>query len=308
MPRFVSLAVLSVLLGTISLSGQDPSVQKAIKEGKACVVIVNSSPTGASILIDGSPAIQPAAQMNGLTPAMFTLFKKDLPRVITIQKDGYKPLTRSVDPTGAPVALEVSLEPLQAASSSASTSALVPVGVTRSGSSAAVPSPFGFRYGASKSEVLKDLGPKAVVKTRASSVTLNTAPTPHPDFEFYTLFFSPQKGLLKVSAASHDVESADDGSELRATFSRLKSTLEAKYGAAKILDNCKGSEVACEPQFFMMQLMEKNRTLFALWESPAIVLEVKALGIRKGYVTLDYEFPGWDEFVDNVEQKKDSVF
>ncbi len=307
MPRFVSLAVLSLLLCTTSLSGQDPSVQQAVKEGKACVVIVNSSPTGASILIDGRPAVQPAAQMNGLTPAIFTLFKKDVPRVITIQKNGYKPLTRSVDPTGAPVAIEVSLEPLQATSNSASTSAMVPVGVTKSGSSA-VPSPFGFHYGASKLEVLKDLGPKAVVKTGASSVTLNTAPTPHSDFEFYTLFFSPQKGLLKVSAASHDVESADDGSELRATFSRLKSALEAKYGPAKTLDKCKGSEVACEPQFFMMQLMEKNRTLFALWESPAIVLEAKALGIRKGYVTLDYEFPGWDEFVDNVEQKKDSVF
>lgn len=177
-----------------------------------------------------------------------------------------------------------------------------------------MPTPFGFRYGSSKDEVIKQLGSASVVKVTGNQVTFKTAPSPHPEFELYNLIFSPKKGLLKVVAYSKDIQTADDGSELRDTFDRMKSGLESKYGPSKKVDSCKGSEVECESQFYMMQLLEKNRSLFALWaDSPSaantgIVVEARALGMQKGFIAVTYEFPGWNEFVDEQDNKKNSVF
>lgn len=295
---------------TILLAAQDVSkgaaeLQQAIKDGKASLVVINTTPSGAQIAIDGKPLPTSVAQKSS-TPLLFALLKKEAPRTITIALDGYKPVERQVDPTGAPVAIEVTLEPLSIAGDRPAAS--VPVAAAGKPTNESLPSPFGFRYGSTKEELIKQLGSAAVVKSSAHGITFNTAPNPHADFELYTVFFSPAKGLLKVSAVSKDISTGDDGSELRDTFNRLKSALETKYGRSKMLDDCKGSDVSCEPQFFMMQLLEKNRSLFTLWQVPAIVLEAKALGIHKGFVRLDYEFPGWNEFVDENNSKKNSVF
>lgn len=296
--------VLLFLSWTVLLAAQEgpktaAEIQQAIKDGKASFIVINTTPSGAQITLDGK-LLAPLK-----TPVFFALFKKEAPRIITITLDGYKPVERRVDPTGSPVAVEAALEPLSTASNTTPDPAPVS---TAKATAASVPSPFGFRYGSSKDEVLKQLGAASVVKTADNLVTLNTAPSPHSDFELYTLYFSPRKGLLKVSALSKDIRTGDDGSELRSTFNRLKSALESKYGPSKSLDNCKGGSVTCEPQFFMMQLLEQNRSLFALWQVPAIVIEAKALSINKGYIRLTYEFPGWDEFVDTVNTKKNSVF
>lgn len=173
------------------------------------------------------------------------------------------------------------------------------------------PEPFGFHYGSSKADVIKQLGNSAVTKVSQDgvAVTFKTAPKPHPDFEAYTLFFSPTQGLLKVIAVGKDIETGDDGAELRKAYGGLKSGLEAKYGQPQDLDNCKEEGVACEARFFMMELKQNNRNLFSIWqaEKTGIILEAKALGINKGYLVLSYEFQGWNEFVDNLNKKKDSV-
>lgn len=263
-----------------------------------------------------------------VTPTIVTVFKKAAPRVIVITLAGYKPVERRVEPNGSPVAIEVTLEPVSVASGAAETSTDAAgtknpaVNVAdhpstsgaKAGAASNLPTPFGFRYGSSKDEVIKLLGAASVVKTSGNQVTFKTAPNPHPEFDLYNLIFSPKQGLLKVVAYSKDIHTADDGSELRDAFDRMKGGLEAKYGPSKKVDSCKGSDVDCESQFYMMQLMEKNRSLFALWaDSPSagntgIVIEGRALGINKGFIAITYEFPGWDQFVDEQDSKKNSVF
>jgi len=173
------------------------------------------------------------------------------------------------------------------------------------------PEPFGFHYGSTKADVIKQLGNASVtnVSKDGTSVSFTTAPNPHPDFEKYVLFFSPTKGLLKIVAIGKDITTGDDGSELRQAFNRLRKSLDTKYGKSQGLDNCKDDGAACESRFFMMELKSKNRNLFAIWqaEGTGITLDAYALRINVGYVTLSYEFPGWSEFVDARNTKKDSV-
>lgn len=304
-------------------------LQQAVKEGRASFVVINTNPPGASISIDGTPvsaANTAQTATSTVTPTMLTLFKKASPRVIVITLAGYKPVERRLEPNGSPIAIEAALEPGSVASSGATAvsaaaskgSSVVsipdrPSGI-KSAAASNLPAPFGFRYGSSKDEVIRQLGNSAVVKTSGNQVTFKTAPSPHPEFEMYNAIFSPKQGLLKVVAYSRDIETADDGSELRSAFDRLKTGLEAKYGPSKKVDSCKGSEVDCESQFYMMELLEKNRSLFALWtDSPnagntGIVIEGRALGIHKGFIAITYEFPGWDQFVDEQDNKKNSVF
>ena len=307
-------------------------LQQAVKEGRASFVVINTTPPGAGISIDGIPvsaANTAQTTTSTLTPTMFTLFKKASPRVIVITLAGYKPLERRLEPNGAPIAIEAALEPVsvatgetgaptEAMAAGAKSSAVVSVAdhpsAIKSSAASNLPTPFGFRYGSSKDDIIKQLGGSSVVKTSGNQVTFKTAPSPHPEFDLYNLIFSPRQGLLKVVAYSKDIQTSDDGSELRDAFDRLKSGLETKYGPSKKVDSCKGSDVDCESQFYMMQLMEKNRSLFALWaDSPSagntgIVIEARALGINKGFIAITYEFPGWDQFVDEQDSKKNSVF
>jgi hypothetical protein len=307
-------------------------MQQAVKEGRASLVVINTNPPGASISIDGtavSAANTAQTTTSTVTPTMFTLFKKASPRVVVITLPGYKPLERRLEPNGSPIAIEATLEPVSVASGAAAVSTDAAAGTknpavnvadhpsasaAKTGAASNLPTPFGFRYGSSKDEVIKQLGGASVVKTSGNQVTFKTAPSPHPEFDLYNLIFSPKQGLLKVVAYSKDIQTSDDGSELRDAFDRLKSGLETKYGPSKKVDSCKGSDVDCESQFYMMQLLEKNRSLFALWaDSPSagntgIVIEGRALGINKGFIALTYEFPGWDQFVDEQDSKKNSVF
>lgn len=312
--------IFTLVIGCISLlaQGQSPAdLQKAVAEGKASFLIINTTPAGANISVDGKPIAPTTADKatNSRTPTLFVLFKKDAPRTIVISLNGYKPVERHLDPNGSPIAIETTLEPLAKASSPASSVAVShETTVAEPASSGPMPSPFGFRYGASKEEVIRQLGSSAVIKNAGIQVQFKTAPAPHSDFEIYTAFFSPTKGLLKVVAYSKDIATSDDGSELKAVFDALRLSLDSKYGKSQSVDNCKGDEVDCKSQFYMMELMQKNRELFALWSKTAaapntgIVLEGKALGINKGFVLLSYEFPGWDQFVDEQDNKKNSVF
>ena len=322
MKRLVLFLVLSCATVWAQQGGSVAEMQQALKDGRASLVVINTNPPGASISIDGvvlSPANTALTSTSMVTPTMFTLFKKASPRVLVVTLPGYKPLERRLDPNGSPIAVEAALEPVSVASSGAAPkSSVVSLSDHPSALNAAAarnkPTPFGFRYGSSKDEVIKELGSASVVTVSGNEVTFKTAPSPHPEFELYNAFFSPKQGLLKVVAYSKDIATADDGSELKSAFNRLRSGMETKYGASKKVDNCKGSDVDCEPQFYMMQLMEKNRSLFALWmDSQAapdtgIVIEGRALGINKGFIAVTYEFPGWNEFVDEQDNKKNSVF
>lgn len=318
--------LLAVAMFCTSLVAQDLEMQRAVREGKASLLVINTTPAGASIVVDGQVlAPSPVFPINH-TPSLFFLMKKSTPRVISLLLDGYKPVERRLDPNGSPLAIEAKFEPITAPDPppvpvptpvpAPPVSEHMTASVAAKPSPISIPSPFGFRYGSSKADVIRQLGASAVVKNTGNEVVFNTAPSPHAEFERYIAFFSPQKGLLKVVAFSQDIKTSDDGSDLKSAFDRFRSGLENKYGPSKLLDNCKGGQAECEPQFYMMELMKKNRQLFALWpnttapspQETGIVIEGNAIRLDRGFITITYEFPGWDDFVEQQDSKKNSVF
>jgi hypothetical protein len=113
MKRFL----MSLLLSSAMLSAQVPStaaeVQQAYKEGRASLLVINTTPPGASISVDGQP-LHPtpgsSATATFQTPVVINLFKKDAPRVVVISLEGYKSVERQLEVTGKPIAIEVTLE------------------------------------------------------------------------------------------------------------------------------------------------------------------------------------------------------
>ncbi len=185
-------------------------------------------------------------------------------------------------------------------------------------SSAAQPlnvGPFGFQYGMTMDEVVQLVGRNAIERRGEHSLTLKTAPKPHPAFESYEVCISPRKGLLKIEAIGKTVPTNRFGSEVQDEFLRIRTALEHVYGTAEIYDHLKEKSIWSERADWMMSLLKKERVLTAFWMSPkslnhisAIELEAHSLTISAGYLLLGYEFDGWDEFADSIRAKQDQVF
>lgn len=301
---------------------------------KGSLLGVSTTPPGATIRVDGNP--MPSNPM--------VLLKKENPRVLRFELAGYKPLEKVLNPGNYNfIAVEVNFitqvvnvaelnelpqpgSPAHGSQTAATDGpAAAPPGSTAPAAAPATTQqvgpaihPFGFDYGMTKEQVIAKLGPAAVVKDSGVNVVFNTAPNAHPDFESYILAFAPEAGLLKIRAISKTYQTSDDGTELRQRFTTFHDALAEKYGPAeKDLNFCKGNEVDCRSEYFMMTLLEKNRYLNSYW-SPGkntmpknvqnIAIDAIALGINKGYVEISYEFDGWEKFVNEINRKRNSSF
>lgn len=305
-----------------------------VLERKASIVGVKTTPDGGTVKVDGVP----------IPTLPFMLLKKDKPRVLRFELAGYKPVEKTVDPgahyvigigvdfashkallmefdqppgsTDAAAAAEVI--PAAAPAPVAATEPVSASATARPAPAGASANPFGFEFGMTKQQAMAKLGKDAVAKDSGVNVIFKTAPNPHPDFELYIAAFSPEKGLLKITAVSKDIQTSDDGSELRQKFNTFLAALREKYGkTAKDFDFCKGNDVECGSEYFMMELKEKNRYLNSYWTTAnnglpphlqTIAIEAIATGINKGYVQIAYEFDGWDAFVDDLDKKRNSTF
>jgi hypothetical protein len=178
--------------------------------------------------------------------------------------------------------------------------------------------PFGLRRGMTEKAVIELVGLNSVLpnKTAAASdlLRLGKVPQPHPAFEEYRLYFSPSDGLLKIHAIGLTVSTNSFGEELQNAFANICGALKAKYGAPKggIYDHLKSGSIWNEPQDWMMGLLKNERDLFAIWNwsngDGGITLSVNPLSRESGYLTLDYEFSGWEKFVNSREAKQNEVF
>jgi hypothetical protein len=218
---------------------------------KASVVGVRTTPPGGNVTIDGVKS----------SSSMFILTKKNKPRVLRFELAGYPAIEKALDPgqhyimglgvnfvTGQVSVLEFDQPPSTSAMPSAAPlvapaaaePAAIPVETSAKKESAAGSSsvsataegPFGFDYGMTKQQVIDKLGRTALSKDSGINVLFNTAPKPHPDFEAYILAFSPEKGLLKVTAVSKNVATSEDGADLRSKYNYFLDALKSKYGKA----------------------------------------------------------------------------
>jgi hypothetical protein len=184
-------------------------------------------------------------------------------------------------------------------------SLLFVAGVTQAQTPASVPTaqvsapePFGFKEGMSKAEVIASVGREAVISDRGDTLTLNTAPVPHPDFHLYSVAISPSVGLSKV-ITSEIVRSSDFGAKVKIKFSELQTALETKYGTpSKVFDFLQAGSSWQEPQEWMMGLAKGDRYLAAFWELPGggtVLLDVTSTGrTDSAYIYVRYDFANAD--------------
>jgi hypothetical protein len=336
---YVSTALLIFALTATAISQTAPHrFPPEVLQRKASIVGVKTTPDGGTVKVDGVT----------IPKLPFMLLKKDRPRVLRFEMAGYKPVEKTVDPgahyvigigvdfashkallvefdqppgsmDAAPAAEAIPVAAPAAATTVAATAepASAPP-IARPAPSSAPANPFGFEFGMTKQQAIAKLGKDAVAKDSGVNVVFKNAPNPHPDFEIYIAAFSPEKGLLKITAVSKDIQTSDDGSELRQKFNAFLSALREKYGKpVKDFDFCKGNDVECGSEYFMMELKEKNRYLNSYWTNAdnalpphlqTIEIEAIAAGINKGYIQIAYEFEGWDAFVDELDKKRNSTF
>ena len=131
----------------------------------------------------------------------------------------------------------------------------------------------------------------------------------YPDFESYSLLFSQKNGLCKILAIGKDIKSGDSGSEVKSAFNSLDESLSKKYGKGKKYDFTSSKYES--PEYWMMYLLKKNRTLDKFWMKKygstllnnlsAIALNANASDMSTGYLTLSYEFENFSDCVDEAK-------
>ena len=130
------------------------------------------------------------------------------------------------------------------------------------------------------------------------------------------IFFvvKPEIGLLKIRFFWM-IETNPYGDELKRKFNELESILSKKYGEGDRFDFLKTDSIWDEPKDYMRSLENSEREL--AWystdipdsnkwelEHVAIVAGVNknpmlvvTRGLFEGFVTLDYEFQGWSDYL-----------
>jgi hypothetical protein len=196
----------------------------------------------------------------------------------------------------------------QSASSSVVASVPVPSNVGGIG-------PFGLTRGMTRAQIIATVGQSAIREEKGDTLTLTRVPKPHGEFESYVLIIAPRDGLLKIIAVGGTVENDSYGTEIRDRFNHIRDALTNVYGVGRDLDYLKSGSIWTDDRDFMMGLTKKERDLVTYWLGPtnssditAIGLEAKGLSSSDGYLTLGYEFRGWDGYVDGKKLKQDSVF
>lgn len=169
--------------------------------------------------------------------------------------------------------------------------------------------PFGLKVGLTVDEVKKYI-PQLKESEKPGLFTSNAVPVSHANFESYSFQFSEKSGLCSISGIGRDIESGDTGAEVRAAFSSLDEALTTKYGKGKKYDF--SNQRYDSPEFWMLHLLKKNRTLAKFWDREeksdlpetirSIALQANATEISKAYINIRYEFSNIGECT--AEQKK----
>jgi hypothetical protein len=171
--------------------------------------------------------------------------------------------------------------------------------------------PFGFKAGWSREEVVPAVGKSHIQMEKDSTVSFDTSPGPTNGFERFTIAVS-SKGLAKVLAAV-DVPTNRSGEQVREKYDAVKSALIGKYGAPKHdFDFLHVGALFSEPEDFTLSLVKEERTLTSSWEladGTFIILVAKGSSSQEAKIWLNYEFhPEFDSYVADRKKKEQSAY
>jgi hypothetical protein len=200
-------------------------------------------------------------------------------------------------------------------------------------SQASVAGPFGFECGMTKEQVIKLVGRDNVKASKddADTLILATAPKAHPEFDTYFLTISPKNGLVRIYAAGKDIQTNRYGDRVKSAFIETQQALISTYGApSEQFDFLNTGSAWEEPEYWMTGLQKEERTLSSYWKrdpkrclvpdpsvcQPAlnsnhivvISLHARASSDEVGFLSLGYEFEGFEEYSASKKAKAGSVF
>lgn len=108
------------------------------------------------------------------------------------------------------------------------------------------------------------------------------------------------------------IETNSYGDDLKSKFLALQEALTAKFGKPDdTSDFLQAGSIWNERRDWMMGLRKKERILASFWKfdnGASLMLEANALSGEKGYVTVSFEFPNFDTWKQEHDQKKNAAF
>lgn len=171
--------------------------------------------------------------------------------------------------------------------------------------------PFGLKMGLSKDQI-EAMG---IHFSIGEDGYLNTdkLQEPHSDFRGYSLLIGEKEGLCRLFAFGKEIDAGAFGTELLAKFDSLEKQLQDIYGKSFRNDFLRVGSMWNEPQYWMMGLLKKDRTLTALWTAQAgsalkegiesVALSAMAWNGSSGNVILVYEFSNFAACKKSIDEK-----
>jgi hypothetical protein len=164
---------------------------------------------------------------------------------------------------------------------------------------------FGFYAGETRSQIIGAVGKDNILKQSGDILEVAAAPKPDPNFETFLLIISPKQGLVKLIATGKDIDADPAGHLMKTQFTAMKTDLAKGYGDPS--DNFDFLDVKATHRGtnqFMLSLTDNERSLATYWtkkdfgnQITSVSLEGNGLGNEKGYLSLEYEFAGYHNYL-----------
>lgn len=145
--------------------------------------------------------------------------------------------------------------------------------------------------------------PMELLSTRdtGAKVMLTSVPNPHPDFDTYFAWGTPETGVCAIIALSKRYGNDRWGHNVRAGFESFAAALDAKYGARETYD-AQYSKLWTDPDDWVMAIRQNERVFAAAWSSPGtgdpalshVELQVAALSSDTALLKLYYKSKDFD--------------
>ncbi|GAD29940.1 hypothetical protein PLEI_1594 [Photobacterium leiognathi lrivu.4.1] len=172
-----------------------------------------------------------------------------------------------------------------------------------------IKAPFGLAWGMSKSDLTSagvELSECSTDKGVERCQTLK--PVKGVSFgQLYALFIDQEKGLHKVIMISQDITSDISGSKGKALYSKVKSSLDKKYGESKSYEYF-GNKLYDEYDEFYQCLKYDGCGSWVSFWSPKdggnAIAELKGLSRGHGFLRLAYESNTWSQIVDSMKKRE----
>jgi hypothetical protein len=172
--------------------------------------------------------------------------------------------------------------------------------------------PFGLRQGMS----VQQLG-AAATPIGGGMYKLTSVPRPHPEFEFYVAQVSPRTGVCYVKAVGKPVRTNGSGAELRSRFARMRDEISASYGRFRTVDMLLSDSMWTGPGDWMAALAERQRLLFAQWNTETratlrphlttVFVGATAKTSQSGSVVVEYYFDNEPACQQEIESGADAA-